>query len=393
MRVCVLCPGWPGKVNPWNGIFIKGQATSLSNLNCDTSVVTARVFKEDLLFRKDGNLKVYRFWFPSQRKLLAEYGKIPVVRIGFYLISGILKTLRVVRKEHCDLIHAHWVIPTGFIAVIAGKMLGKPVIITAHDADITTLPQRSKIAARIIRFTLHHADLIISVSQTLNDTIKRNLAIGSEKVRIIPLGIDQKRFKGIDKQMARHRLNLPERSKIVLFVGALLEVKGLSYLFEAIPQVATRHKEALFVLIGQGPLEAELKAKAKNLNLEDRVKIEGSKSHEEIPLWVSAADILILPSLSEGLPMTVLEALAVGLPVVASRVGALPEVVRNGQNGMLIDPGNSGSIVQTLDSILEDETLLSNLRSGAALPPQYNLHEVAQEIKGVYQQVIARQMA
>lgn len=385
MRVCILCPGWPGKVNPWNGIFIKEQATNLSNLNCDVSVVTARVFKQDPPFQEDGKIKIHRFWFPSQRKLLAEYEKIPVVRIGFYLVSAILRALRVARKDRSDLIHAHWAIPMGFVGVIVGKyLLRKPVVLTAHDMDISTFPDKSRIARRLIGFALERAQIIISVSETVKEEILKRFRVDGAKIKVIPLGIDRTLFKPMDQREMRERLGLPQDRKIILFIGALQEIKGVKHLMGAIPEVVAAHPNVLFLLVGSGPLQSELGERIDRLGLMENVRLLGSKPHQEIPLWLGAADALILPSLSEAFGIVNAEALAMGIPVIASRIGGIPEVVEDGRSGLLIEPGSSQAIAEALDSILKGAGRLACLREGATLKPEYDTQVSAKRVRETY---------
>lgn len=392
MKVCILCPGWPGRINRWNGIFIQEQAHNLSKLGLDISIVSARIFKEDPSFVKEKeNIKIYRFSFPSKGKLLAEYERIPVIRMAIYLISALVKSLKVIRKERCDIIHAHWAIPMGLVAIIAGKyFLKKPVILTAHDSDITTFPKKSKIADKLINFTLNRADLIISVSETLKGIIIDSLNVNPKKIKTIPMGVNRTLFTPLEQKKAREALNLPQNQKIILFIGALLEIKGIGVLKEAINKIISAYKDAMFILVGSGPFQDDLKKFIEQSKVKEKVSIRGPKPRKEIPLWLAAADILVLPSLSEGLPTVLCEALAMQTPVIASKVGAIPELLEDGENGLLTKPGDSKDFVYKINKVFDDNKLLSRLRQNAKLKAEYDTNLTAIKIRQIYDRVAGR---
>jgi len=390
LKICVVSPGYPGNVNPWNGILIKEDARNISRTGCDVSVVTSKVFSEDPSFFLDGDVKVNRFWFPSERKLLAEYDNIPVFRVGVYLLSGILRTVRVVRREKSDVIHAHWAIPAGFIATVAGRLTRKPVVLTVHDADITTFPDKSKIAGKCITYALNHAAVIICVNHFLEDRVKNYFHIDPAKVRFIPLGINKDLFQRIDKAEARRKLKLPADKTLILYLGSMLEIKGVRHLTEAIPKVAAGHDNVLFLMAGHGPLEGEVKARLKELNVGESVRLVGSIPHDDIPVWMSAADVLVIPSLSEGRPRVGLEALSIGLPIVGSRVGAIPEIIKDGENGLIVESGSGDSLAAAFNSILDDKELYERLRAGAKLLPEFDATVAAGRVVKVYEEVTKR---
>lgn len=390
MKVCIVCPGWPGKVNHWNGIFIQEQANSLIKAGCDVSIVTAQVFKEDPLFELDGKIKIYRFWFPSKRKLLAEYSKIPAIRIGIYLLTGTLRTLRVIRKERPNIIHAHWAIPSGLIGVIVGKLLRKKVIITVHDSDVTTFPSRSKIAKSLISYALNQASYIVPTNSTLEEIVKKNFNIPKEKISVIPLGIDKELFKPFNKETARSSLDLPKNKKIILFIGALLKIKGVDYLVESMPQIIKANKDAVFLFVGEGPLQKKLKERIDSLGYSSKVQFVGSKPYKEIPLWLNASDVLVLPTLSKGLGMVVIEAISTGTPIVSSPVGAAKKLVLEGVNGFTVEPGQSVKIAEKVNTILEN---IDTFRTKPNEHSQaFNNEVIAKEIIALYLRVCKKKV-
>jgi glycosyltransferase involved in cell wall biosynthesis len=165
------------------------------------------------------------------------------------------------------------------------------------------------------------------------------------------------KFRPMDKNKIRRKLNLPLDKKIILFVGYLWPIKGLNYLVDAIPDIVEKQPDSLFLFIGRGHLRNKMIKKCRKYSIEKNVRFLGGKEHDEIPIWLNASDMLILPSLSEGRPNVVLEAMACETPVIATRVGGTPELVENGFNGILVEPKDPKEIENAALTLLADEDL------------------------------------
>lgn len=263
------------------------------------------------------------------------------------------------RDQRYDLINAHWVFPDGAAAVRIAKELDLPIIVTAHGCDIN-LYSTYRLRRIQIRNALHEADSISTVSSALKQKIL-GLGISDQKVRVIPNGVDLNQFFPIDQASCRRHLGLPLSARIILYVGALDTVKGLEYLIEATAQVHNTYQNLFVAIVGDGPLHQKLVHKIRELHLTNRVKLFGAKSHDEIPLWMNACDLFCLPSLREGWPCVIMEALACGKPVVVSRVGGTPEIV-NEKNGYLIDPGHVPQLAQGLEKALQSSWVPEEIR-------------------------------
>ena len=155
------------------------------------SVITPNIFQEKAYEEWDSE-KIYRFKFWSEKKLLVTYKKIPVLRMITYIISGIITTRKVVRKDNCKLIHVHWVIPTGLIGAISAKLLNRPLIVTAHGSDVAMALENSFVRI-IFKLVIKKACLIHSVAEHLTKSI---VSMGGKKEKIItfPMSIDEKVF-------------------------------------------------------------------------------------------------------------------------------------------------------------------------------------------------------
>jgi glycosyltransferase involved in cell wall biosynthesis len=391
MRVCVLSAAYPTGRRADSGCFIKDQALLIKEMNCEVSVVAPRIFPEDDLFFWDDAIKVYRFPFLSEERFLAEYERIPVARVLSYLLSGTLKTWQAVRKERAEIIHAHWVIPTGLIAVIVGKYLSnKPVVVTAHRADITVFPQKSWFARLAAGFVLNRADRVVAVSNLLKERIGSEYGVEEAKIEVVNMGVNSGLFKRRDKSAVRRKLGLPAQKKIVLFAGGLIRVKGVEYLLGAASLLAGELNEVLFVIVGTGSLERDLKSMAERLGVSEFVRFVGERPHGEIPLWVSCADVVAIPSLDEGLPVVLMEALAAGVPVIATRVGGVPEVVSEGVNGFLIKPGDCEALAERVRLLIREERIYRLMSADCKLPENCDMERNTKRVVQVYEKVLAK---
>ena len=255
---------------------------------------------------------------------------------------------RLVRTHSIDLIHSHWIFPDSVAAAWIAKRLCKPVVVTARGCDIN-LYGKYKTRRPQILWALRNADAITTVSDSLRSKIVDDFGIDGSKVSTIRNGINNERFRKIDKSQARSLLGLEKTRKYLLFVGQLHGVKGLAYLISALKQLGDRGSlDFKTILVGEGPQRKRIEKQIAQLRLQDYVELVGERAYEEIPKWMNACDVFCLPSVREGTPNVVLEAQACQMPVVASNVGGIPEVI-NKRNGILVPPRNSTALAHALD--------------------------------------------
>ena len=212
------------------------------------------------------------------------------------------------------------------------------------------------ITATLAKITLSYylMDAVIAVSDDIGKKLE-SLGVEPKRIHVVYNGVDE-RFFPRDQRSVRTELKLSATTQIVLFVGLLSPVKGVEYLIEAMESLLERDRQSNLqcILIGDGPERQQLEARAKELRIADRCVFLGTVPREEIPSWLCAADVLALPSLSEGRPNVVLEAQACSIPVVATRVGGTPELICDGQTGILVDSGSSMGMAMGLERVLGD---------------------------------------
>jgi glycosyltransferase involved in cell wall biosynthesis len=291
--------------------------------------------------------------------------KVGMTLYGFSMFASALRCVQRMRRGFdFDLIDAHYVYPDGFAAVLLGRLLGKPVVVSARGSDINVYSQMPLIRP-LLRYTLRHAAHVVAVSEALKDVMVC-LGIPQEHVSVIPNGVDTRKFCPIPRPEARARLGLSEGTYL-LSVGNLTENKGFHLLIQALHALRTRHhvRPLELLIVGDGPTRAELERLCARLDLVNQVRFAGRVSHEDLHVWYSAADLFCLASGREGWPNVLMEAMACGLPIVATRVGGIPEIVSSDAVGLLARR-DTQDLVQTILSALQRPWRSDLLRQRAA---------------------------
>ncbi len=243
----------------------------------------------------------FRYFFPPFEKLAGSTGILPTLRhnklyygiVPFFLLAQFVSLLLLVRNIRPDIIHAHWIIPQGFVAVLVKVITGVPVIVTAHGTDVSGL--RGPLFNTIKKFTLKRVKAVTAVSRALSKALAGLLPSDSQ-LEIISMGVDSKTFSSTgNKQLFIEKYGLC--GPFLLYVGRLTEVKGIRYLIDAIPLVLREAPTAKLLIIGSGELEEKLTYQVLSLGLTDQIRFTGSVPNEELPVYYATADIFIGPSI------------------------------------------------------------------------------------------------
>jgi glycosyltransferase involved in cell wall biosynthesis len=360
----VLTAAFPGRRYPYRACTVKRAAETLT-VRFHIRILCPRIFSEDQPEETQNKISVTRFPFLSGQKILKHYRTLPLLRILTYLISGFFYTLQICRRAKPVAIYANWVIPTGLFAFAAARILKIPYVLHAHGSDINIYAKRNSLFRALTRIVLKHSAYILTVSEALRQELIKTFSVPPEKTSLCRPIIDTELFKPANKLSARESLNLSQKNKITLYAGDITAAKGCHLLYEAAEKICSRHPDTLFVFLGDGPLLKPLISRAKKSRLSDRIIFPGSVPNSAVAQFMHAADVFALPSFSEGTPVTILESLSCGLPVIASNVGGIPELVHDGENGLLITPGNSEELFFSLQRILTQSELREKLREGA----------------------------
>jgi len=284
-----------------------------------------------------------------------------------------------------DLIHAHF-LENGFIGAKLKGLYNKPFVLTAHGGDVYKTPFKNSWYNALARYILREADQVITVSR-FNAKILLSLGVSPCKLHVVPNGYNERLFKPMPMDVMRKRLGLPVSKKILLSVGNLVYVKGHIYLVEAMRFVLKERNDVILIIVGSGPLRENLERRVKKLGLNDKIMFVGGRPHEEIPLWMNACDMLILPSLCEGFPTVIPEAMACGKPVVASNVGGIPEILSSNELGILVPPKDPKSlawaIIKAVNTKWNRDVILHYSK-------KYSWSKLVKSILQVYQRILVQ---
>jgi glycosyltransferase involved in cell wall biosynthesis len=283
-----------------------------------------------------------------------------------------------------NLIHAHF-LENGFIGAHLKNLYEKPLVVTAHGGDVYDLPFRDRWYNSLARFVFTEADRVITVCK-FNAEKLLSLGVSSNKLHVIPNGYDEHLFKPLSTAKAREKLCLPQNKKILLSVGNLVDAKGHTYLIGAIPLVLRKRKDVLFIIVGSGPFKELLQSMVKKYRLENYVMLAGGKKHEEIPVWMNSSDIFILPSLQEGFPTVIPEAMACGKPIIATNVGGVPEAITSNDLGILVNPRDrevlASAILEALERKWDPKVILEHAK-------KYSWKNLVKRIVNVYEEALS----
>jgi len=294
-----------------------------------------------------------------------------------YLLR-IPRVRRLVRNLRPDLLHALHLTSYGFLAVLCDV---HPTLVSVWGTDVLEAPRLSPFHNFITRHALRRADHITATGLTLAEATARYAPAG-KPVTVVPYGVDLREFQPRARET---------RSELVVgAVARLSKEKGLHYLLEAFAAVAGRYPEARLVLAGEGPERRRLERLAARLGLGERVRFLGEVAHEQVPEVLQQIDIFAMPSTYEGFGVAALEAEAMEVPVVASRIHGIPDVVLDGETGLLVPPRDRQALAAALDRLASDGGLRRRLgHAGRAFVAEhYSWEENTAQMEALYEEAL-----
>ena len=315
-----------------------------------------------------------------------------LARIGWRMLSrDPLPYQRLLKDHRPSLIHAHFGIE-GVYALPLAKRLDIPLITTFHGFDATLaayalLGSPAWALYPLLRHTLaRERDLFLCASSFIH---RRVLALG------FPAARTRTHYIGVDCRAIRPR-DPGEEERAILHVARLVEVKGTRYLLRAFASLAQRHAGVQLIIIGDGPLRGSLQALATKLRIQDRVRFLRALPHAQVLAWMRKAAILALPGVRtatgrvEGLGQVLLEAAAAGVPVIASRLGGMPEAVMDGQTGFLVPERDEEALAARLGELLDDSALRLKMgaQGRALVEERFDIHRQTAVLETLYDSLV-----
>jgi glycosyltransferase involved in cell wall biosynthesis len=347
MKILFLTNAYPDFDSSYRGIFIKKMAELLHADGYEVSVVTPKIYTKSRYYEEQNGIKVYRFPYFARNKLLIEHKKIPYLNMILYYTMGFFFTIYAIFKNKCNVIHAHWAIPTGLIGVWVGSLLRKPLIVTIHGSDLRMALEKPGLIRKCFIYVSKNTIHLNCVSEVQKKQIEQ-LGVMGEKVSTIPMGVDEA-FLEIGKN---RKFDFNKRPFIILSNRNLLPIYNVSLLIRAIPIVLREEPDTKFLIAGEGSEKEALEKEVKDLNVHSCIKFLGRVPHEEMPDLLSQADIYVSTSLYDGTSVSLLEALASGAFPVVTDIPSNREWITDGDNGFLVPIDEAGILAsRILDAI------------------------------------------
>ncbi|MEO0232996.1 MAG: glycosyltransferase family 4 protein [candidate division WOR-3 bacterium] len=395
IKILVLTTTFPRYKDDEVPSFVLDLSKEMKNLGAEIIILSPHD-KNAKIKEKIEGMKIIRFpyFFPKKLQRLCYRGGIMYnikksylakIQIPFFFIFYFIYSYKIIKTFKIKAIHSHWIIPSGFVGAIFKKFFKIIHISTAHAIDVYTL-EKTFLGKIITTFIFKNCDYIVCVSNILKQKLF-NLLIDEndkkyfdKKVLVKPMGVKlslNSFTNELNKEKEKEHFN-------ILFLGRFVEKKGIKYLIYAFQKVLEKYKNVKLLLGGTGPLEEEIKFLVAKMNLKDSVKFLGWVPREELPKIMKEADFIVVPSIvtetgdTEGLPTVIIEAMGMGLPVIASDVGGIRDIIKDGVNGLLAVPGNVEDLSFKMMKIIENEELKKKLsKEGKETAKNYRWDKIA----------------
>jgi teichuronic acid biosynthesis glycosyltransferase TuaC len=349
-NLLIITPDFPDSTDTYvGGIFIKNFVDTVRS-HFSEIVVVAPVLFSGKLIPNDRLCKDYQYdnvsvYYPRclfLPRCLHLPGITNRAKLSFdtrpYVVERLLRKL----GKKFDLIHAHFTWPSAYIGVMLKEKLKIPVITTIHE-DPAWLSEEDNMNHPLVQKAWLNADALLRAN-TYDVSTLQNYNVNVYRV---PNGFSTI-FRPIDRTACRRALGLPEDRRIVLSVGNLEIIKGHRYLLSAIKSIISEHPDLLCIIVGNGPQKAALEQQIIDEGLFDHVMLAGNKPHTEIPLWMNACDLFVLPSLNESFGIVQIEAMACGKPVIATNTPGSREIIASDKLGLFCQPENEEELAEKI---------------------------------------------
>lgn len=360
---------YPESPNSTKGKFVHFLNKELTKLGSDIEVIAphSKGYPQKTVF---DSVKINFFKYlpesleikksiPDEVKTTSGKIKIIFLLIGFFLFS----------KDHCSkdkdfILHGHWAFPAGYLAYRLSKKFNKKFIVTVHGSEIALL-EKFGFLKKITVNALNSSAKVIAGNNYLKNKLvelgvkENNIILIRPIPNFVKHDIPKNELSNFREKFAS------KNNKIILFVGRLTEVKGTEYLIKSLPLM--KIKDFHCIIVGGGPLEDQLKKLANSLNISDKVTFFGPANTEQLGFLYNISDVFVLPSIidsiggTEGTGLVIPEAMDCGIPVIASKVGGIPEIIQHEVNGLLVEQKDTKSLANAIERMLSDNNLRDRL--------------------------------
>jgi len=327
-------------------------------------------------------------WLAGKIRAISSHCEI-IPSKGSLDVVFVKQLMNYIRENEINIVHSH-LFDANFYAALAAHFCQIPHIGTEHG-DVHHHDKSGSRFEKIkvktkLKILKHTKSVIVSVSKFTLEHLQHLISLPEERTPIVYNGIDGNRFKISRPKMTRIRreLGIAENELFIGTVGNLYPVKGQKYLLHAFHQTASNHPDVHLGLVGRGRLLDELKETTRQLQVPEKVHFLGFR--EDIPELLAAMDVFVLPSLSEGMPVSILEAMASRTPIIASEVGGIGEMITHNKNGLLVPPRNVEKLAESLHLLVSDPALRKDLAAAAyeTFTARFEVGEMIRQYQRLY---------
>jgi teichuronic acid biosynthesis glycosyltransferase TuaC len=389
MRVLFVSQMFPRPERPLSGTFIVEQARALRESGVDVAVLCPVALRPPRWRRAVEGWNevedVPAYYLPYTHVPLRVSTSLEARSLGSR-IMGFVRSRR--ETDPFAILHAHQVFPTGCSTARVGAALGIPVVCTAHGSDLHKHPKANRGIARLTREALRITDLTVTVSRDLARRAAE-LEPAVKRLEVVYSGVDLRRFTaGSGKETARRALGLPIGGTGFCFVGRLVAEKGLRELLTAFQRLVESGQDVWLIVVGDGP-SARL-AGSVNGPVRNRLILAGPVPHARVSDYLRAADVFVLPSYGEGVPVSMLEAMASGLPSIVTSVGGIEEVLTDGRTGLVVQPRDIEGLRRAMEVLAGDPDLRETMGSSAqqVIAERHTWSQSAKRLAELYKSLV-----
>jgi L-malate glycosyltransferase len=398
MKIAILTSSFPYRKGDFHGKFIYYQAHGQIERGNEVYVICPHhpglEFHEEI----DGIIvNRFPYFYPYRfQRLSTESGMyfslfhslLAWIQLPLFFLSEWYTTDRIIRRYNIDIIHSHWIVPQGLVGMVCKKIRHKPHVVSSHVADAQVF-FRWKLLKPVIRLILSGTDILTTNSTYTKKVIEDLLSLPIPCV-VIPMGV-----------IAPDEMSNPApttETPRILYVGRLIEWKGVDTLVLAMVQVLQENPRAILTIVGIGEELGSLEKLVHELRIEDHVEFLGQVSDERLLDLYSGASILVLPSrpsrgiVMEGLGVVLLEAMSHGVPVIGSNVGGIPDIIDDGKNGYLFPWNDEKILAKKMISLLSDAALARQFRQNGyeTVRTRFSWDEISREFSAVYSRALKK---
>ena len=303
---------------------------------------------------------------------------------------NLFRILRYLRLHRPQILHTQLEF-SDILGTVAARLLGIPTVSTLHTLDVFEEKKSAGWRLQLRWFVLRNlCDKILAVSEKTRSHHLRMGRLNEGKTITLYNGIEIFRFMHIAtsvRQQLRQSLNLPSRAQIIISVAVLREPKGIQYMLRALPGILEKNPNTHYLIVGDGAYGTCLHDLVTELALQEHVTFTGHRT--DIPALLSISDIFALPTLGDALPTVLIEALAAQIPIVASNVGGVPEIVENNVNGLLVPPAVPSALTNACLQLLQDKELAARIvqAGNEVVQQRFDIHVQIEQLGRIYEEI------